>query len=64
MGKSLAFIKSAIDQKSLKPGVVTASTINIVQKKKFHCHSNMSSGIKFFGPYFAKGLIEVRSYTA
>ena len=42
------FIKSAVDQKSLKLGMVIAWTIN--------CHSNMPGGIQFFGPRYATGL--------
>ena len=44
------FIKSAVDQKNLKLGVVIAWTIS-------HSHSDVPGGIQFFGPaLFAKGL--------
>ena len=58
MGKSLVFsifIKSAVDQKNLKLGVVIAWTINTVKKKNC-CHGNMPGGIQIFDPYFTKGL--------
>ena len=60
MGKiviSKIFIKSVVDQKNLKLGVVIAWTISIVQKKNsIAIERYLKAGIQFFGPYFAKGL--------
>ena len=47
MGKLLGFfIKSAVDQKTLKLGVVIAWTISIVQKH-FHCYNSILEEFNF-----------------
>ena len=48
------FIKSAVDQKSLKLGVVIAWNISIVQNISIAIATCLVEFL--FGPYFAKGL--------
>ena len=52
MGKLLTFgifIKSAVEQKNLKLGVVITLVISIIQKHS-RCHSNMPRGSRPFDP--------------